>query len=91
MKLIVHVETDKVIGVHMYGGRILRHVQLLTAVVNRVGPDAAEIMQGMAIAVKAGATKAIFDSTVGIHPCSAEVGNTKYGHGSRISLFCRSL
>lgn len=29
-------------------------------------------MQGLAVAVKAGATKAIFDSTVGIHPSSAE-------------------
>ena len=79
MKLIVHAETDKVIGVHMWDYSVFRHVQLLTtAVVNRVGPDAAEIMQGMGIAVKAGATKAIFDSTVGIHPCSAEVGNKRY-------------
>lgn len=54
MKLVVHRETDKVVGVHM------------------VGPEAAEIMQGMAIALKAGATKATFDSTVGIHPSSAE-------------------
>ncbi len=37
-----------------------------------VGPDAAEIMQGIAIAIKAGATKADFDSTVGIHPSTAE-------------------
>jgi len=37
-----------------------------------VGPDAAEIMQGVAIAIKAGATKAHFDSTVGIHPSTAE-------------------
>lgn len=37
-----------------------------------VGPDAAEIMQGIAIAIKAGATKADFDATVGIHPSSAE-------------------
>jgi len=37
-----------------------------------VGMDAAEIMQGIAIAVKAGATKSDFDSTVGIHPSSAE-------------------
>lgn len=36
------------------------------------GPDAAEIMQGIAIALKSGATKAQFDSTVGIHPSSAE-------------------
>ena len=31
-----------------------------------VGPDAGEICQGMAVAMKAGATKADFDSTVGI-------------------------
>lgn len=37
-----------------------------------VGMDAAEVMQGIAIAIKAGATKAHFDSTVGIHPSSAE-------------------
>ncbi|XP_052208216.1 glutathione reductase, chloroplastic-like isoform X2 [Diospyros lotus] len=36
------------------------------------GPDAAEIMQGIAIALKCGATKAMFDSTVGIHPSAAE-------------------
>ncbi|MFT5484154.1 MAG: glutathione reductase (NADPH) [Halieaceae bacterium] len=37
-----------------------------------VGADAGEIVQGMAIALKAGATKAIFDSTIGIHPTAAE-------------------
>ena len=37
-----------------------------------VGADAAEIMQGVAIAIKAGATKSDFDTTVGIHPSSAE-------------------
>lgn len=37
-----------------------------------VGPDAAEIMQGIAIAIKAGATKSDFNSTVGIHPSTAE-------------------
>ncbi len=37
-----------------------------------VGPDAPEIIQGMAIAVKAGLTKKQFDSTVAIHPSSAE-------------------
>ncbi|GAB2267250.1 hypothetical protein Dimus_002236 [Dionaea muscipula] len=36
------------------------------------GPDAPEIMQGLAIALKCGATKAQFDSTVGIHPSAAE-------------------
>jgi len=54
MKLIVDVDTDKVVGVHM------------------VGPDSAEIMQGIGIAIKCGATKAQFDATVGIHPSSAE-------------------
>ncbi len=37
-----------------------------------VGDGAGEIIQGMAIALKAGATKAIFDQTIGIHPTSAE-------------------
>mmetsp|Transcript_108797 Transcript_108797/g.213147 ORF Transcript_108797/g.213147 Transcript_108797/m.213147 type:complete len:153 (-) Transcript_108797:38-496(-) len=37
-----------------------------------VGADAAEMMQGIAVAMKAGATKATFDSTVGIHPTAAE-------------------
>ncbi|KAG9142915.1 hypothetical protein Leryth_016279 [Lithospermum erythrorhizon] len=36
------------------------------------GDDSPEIVQGFAIAVKAGLTKADFDSTVGIHPTSAE-------------------
>nr|BAP47519.1 glutathione Reductase [Gentiana triflora] len=54
MKLLVHAETDKVLGASM------------------CGPDAPEIMQGIAIALKCGATKAQFDSTVGIHPSAAE-------------------
>jgi glutathione reductase (NADPH) len=37
-----------------------------------VGDHAAEIIQGVAIAVKMGAKKADFDATVGIHPSSAE-------------------
>ncbi len=37
-----------------------------------VGTDAGEIVQGFAVAMKAGATKAIFDSTIGIHPTAAE-------------------
>lgn len=37
-----------------------------------VGPDAAEIIQGLAVALKCGATKAQFDATVGIHPTAAE-------------------
>ncbi|MBB3060769.1 glutathione-disulfide reductase [Microbulbifer rhizosphaerae] len=40
--------------------------------VHMVGPDAGEIIQGMAVALKAGATKAVFDQTIGIHPTAAE-------------------
>jgi glutathione reductase (NADPH) len=54
MKLVIHAESDRVVGAHM------------------VGDHAAEIIQGVAIAVKMGATKADFDATVGIHPSSAE-------------------
>jgi len=54
MKMIVNIETQKVIGLHM------------------VGDDAPEIMQGFAVAIKAGITKKDFDQTIGIHPTSAE-------------------
>lgn len=54
MKLIVHAETDKVLGASM------------------CGPDAPEVIQGIAVAIKCGATKAQFDDTVGIHPSAAE-------------------
>ena len=37
-----------------------------------VGPDCAEIIQGIAIAMKMGATKSDFDATVGMHPTAAE-------------------
>jgi glutathione reductase (NADPH) len=37
-----------------------------------VGPDAGEIIQGMAVALTCGATKAQFDATIGIHPTAAE-------------------
>ncbi|HEY0287072.1 MAG TPA: glutathione-disulfide reductase [Pseudomonas sp.] len=54
MKLVVDVNTDKVLGCHM------------------VGPDAGELIQSLAIALKAGATKRIFDDTIGVHPTAAE-------------------
>jgi glutathione reductase (NADPH) len=54
MKLVVHQDTERVLGAHM------------------VGEHAAEIIQGVAIAIKMGAKKADFDATVGIHPSSAE-------------------
>jgi glutathione reductase (NADPH) len=37
-----------------------------------LGDDAAEMMQGIGVAMTAGATKQDFDRTVGIHPTSAE-------------------
>ena len=37
-----------------------------------VGAEAGEIVQGFAVALKAGATKAVFDNTIGIHPTAAE-------------------
>ena len=54
VKMIVEINTDRVLGVHL------------------VGKDAGEIIQGMAIALKMGATKADFDRTIGIHPSTAE-------------------
>ncbi len=54
MKMLVHRDTDRVVGVHM------------------VGDEAGEIMQGIGVALKAGATKKTFDSTLGIHPTAAE-------------------
>ena len=40
--------------------------------VHMAGADAGEIVQGFAVALKAGATKAVFDATIGIHPTAAE-------------------
>lgn len=40
--------------------------------IHMAGTDAAEIIQGMAVALQAGATKADFDDTLGIHPTAAE-------------------
>ncbi|PTQ07311.1 glutathione-disulfide reductase [Sphingomonas oleivorans] len=53
-KLVVHSETEVVLGIHM------------------IGPDAPEILQAAAVAVKAGLTKQAFDDTVALHPSMAE-------------------
>ena len=53
-KMIVHPDTDVVLGIHM------------------IGPDAPEILQAAAVAVKAGLTKQDFDDTVALHPSMAE-------------------
>eukprot|EP00656_Telonema_subtile_P035195 TRINITY_DN3918_c0_g1_i10.p1 TRINITY_DN3918_c0_g1~~TRINITY_DN3918_c0_g1_i10.p1 ORF type:complete len:326 (+),score=93.90 TRINITY_DN3918_c0_g1_i10:104-1081(+) len=37
-----------------------------------LGPNAGEVLQGMALAIKAGATKDMLDETIGIHPTTAE-------------------
>jgi glutathione reductase (NADPH) len=37
-----------------------------------LGPEAGEVVQGFAVALKCQATKAQFDATVGIHPTLAE-------------------
>jgi glutathione reductase (NADPH) len=65
---------------HTLSGR--NEVMLMKLVVERatqrvvgvhvVGPDAPEIVQGFAVAVKSGLTKDRFDSTIGIHPTAAE-------------------
>ena len=54
MKMIVHAENDKVLGVHA------------------LGPDVGEMIQGVAVAITSGVTKADFDQTIGIHPTMAE-------------------
>ena len=40
--------------------------------IHMIGEDASEIIQGFAVAMRMGATKADFDATVGVHPTSAE-------------------
>jgi glutathione reductase (NADPH) len=52
--MVVHPETDVVLGIHM------------------IGPDAPEILQAAAVAVRAGLTKQAFDETVALHPTMAE-------------------
>ena len=54
IKMLVDVDSDKVLGVHI------------------AGEHAGEMLQGFAVAVKAGLSKAQFDATIGIHPTMAE-------------------
>jgi len=51
---------------------IVDHDTDLVVGAHMAGETAGEIIQGIAIALKAGATKSVFDQTVGIHPTSAE-------------------
>ena len=65
---------------HTLSGRNERSLMklLVDARTNRViaahmvGADAGEIIQGLSVAITAGATKADFDRTIGIHPTAAE-------------------
>ena len=65
---------------HTLSGRDERTVMKLVAErasgrvigAHMIGPEAGEIIQGLAIAMTAGATKADFDATIGIHPTAAE-------------------
>ena len=65
------------------GGRALMKL-VVDAATDRVvgchliGPDSPEIVQGVAIAIKCGATKAQFDDTMAIHPTAAEECVTMY-------------
>jgi glutathione reductase (NADPH) len=51
---------------------IVEHENQQVVGVHVVGPDAPEIVQGFAVAVKSGLTKERFDCTIGIHPTAAE-------------------
>jgi glutathione reductase (NADPH) len=51
---------------------IVDHASQKVIGAHMIGEDAAEIMQGLSIAINAGATKGDFDRTVGIHPTAAE-------------------
>ena len=51
---------------------IVNHKTQLVVGAHMIGEDSPEIMQGLSIAINAGATKADFDHTVGIHPTAAE-------------------
>jgi len=55
-----------------YMKMIVRRSDDMVLAVHMVGPDAGEIVQGISVALVAGATKAQFDATVGIHPTAAE-------------------
>ena len=52
-------------------------MKLLFLGIHYLGPNAGEVMQGFAAAMKCGLTKALLDSTIGIHPTTAEVNMTK--------------
>ena len=64
-----HAQRQRRAHLHETGGR---HRQRPRGRPAHGRPDAGEVVQGFAVAMKAGATKAHFDATVGIHPTAAE-------------------
>ena len=57
---------------HSFMKIVVERATDLVVGLHMVGPEAGEIVQGMAVAINAGATKRQFDATVGIHPTAAE-------------------
>ncbi len=65
---------------HLFTGRTVKTVMKLVVEqssgrvvgAHMLGDDAPEMMQGIAVAINAGATKADFDRTIGVHPTAAE-------------------
>lgn len=79
MKLIACAKTDKVLGLHICGEDSPEIIQVASSRLIFPWNDLHVIwhirildIQGFAVAVKAGLTKADFDATVGIHPTAAE-------------------
>ena len=69
-KPLVHTMSGR--DEHIYMKMIVDRKTDCVIGVHMLGMDAPEIIQGIAIAVKSGATKADFDGTTGIHPSAAE-------------------
>ena len=67
-------EADVELGNNCFTKLVVHKVEGLEKVVgfHFLGPNAGEVTQGFALAVKLGATKADFDNLVGIHPTDAE-------------------
>ena len=72
---------ERVVGVHLIGTTTLHtifdifnfvSINIYCYNTNSSGMGSDEMLQGFAVAVKMGATKADFDNTVAIHPTAAE-------------------
>jgi glutathione reductase (NADPH) len=81
MKLIVCAKTNKILGLHMCGEDSPEIVQVILYLLFRLNQklnfwsscgSTFVKLQGFAVVIKAGLTKADLDATVGIHPTAAE-------------------